>query len=202
MEIIKFEDRESWMLGRRGKITGSRLKDVVMKKVGAGKKIGFYELIAERLGVPASGENAMDRGTRLEEEALDRFTEETGMELDKSLVMWVREDDKNLAVSPDASVVGKPFAVESKCLSSARHIEAFITKKIPDEYEYQKFQYFIVNDDLEALYFAFYDPRVLVKPFFYIMVTREDVEEEIKDLLEYEKDLMQQVTEIVNQLTF
>ena len=54
------------MAAREGKITGSRLKDIIVKR-GTGKKIGFYSLIAEKLGIPAEeGETPMERGSRLE----------------------------------------------------------------------------------------------------------------------------------------
>lgn len=203
MEVTSYENREDWLAGRRGKITGSRLKDIVVKR-GTGKKIGFYELIAERLGIPADGENAMDRGTRLEAEAMETFEKETGKKLDTSLVIWSREDNKNIAISPDAVVEGSKNteAVEAKCLSSARHIEALLTQKIPDEYEFQKLQYFIVNEELETLYFAFYDPRLLAKPFFTIEVSREEVQKEVDEYLEYEKNVLEEVKEIVSQLTF
>lgn len=200
MKTIKFDTKEEWLAGRIGKITGSRLKDIVVKR-GTGKKIGFYELIAERLGIPADGENPMDRGTRLESEAVEMFTKETGKKVDTNLYIWTRDDEESIAISPDG-VIGKTEALECKCLSSARHIEAFLTQSIPDEYEFQKLQYFIVNDKLETLYFAFYDPRLLAKPFFFITVKREDVQKEVDEYLDYQRKTLAEVNAIVNQLTF
>ena len=200
MRTLKFESREEWLAARRGKITGSRLKDIIVKR-GTGRKIGFYELIAERLGVPADDENPMDRGTRLEEEAVARFVEETGKKVDTSLVIWTRDDNESIAISPDG-FIGKTEAVEAKCLSSARHIEALLTQKVPDEYEMQKLQYFIVNDKLKTLHFAFYDPRILAKPFFVIDIKREEVKEEVAQYLEYEHQIIKDVNDAVNQLTF
>jgi len=200
MKTHKFEDREAWLEARRGKITGSRLKDIVVKR-GTGKKIGFYELIAERLGIPADDENSMDRGTRLESEAIETFKKETGKKVDTSLVIWTRDDNENIAISPDG-FIGKTEAVEAKCLASARHIEAFLTQQIPDEYEFQKLQYFIVNDKLKTLYFCFYDPRLIAKPFFYIAVNRADIQEDIDTYLLYQKMTLEEVDSIVNSLTF
>ncbi len=201
MLIQKFENREQWLQARRGKITGSRLKDIVVKR-GTGKKIGFYELIAEKLGIPADGENAMERGTRLEPEAVKMFEEETGKEVDSSLIIWQREDNENIAISPDGCFNDDTEAVEAKCLSSARHIEAWLTKRIPDEYEFQKLQYFIVNDKLEKLHFAFYDPRLTAKPFFIITVTRDEVQEDIDVYLAYQREVLEEVDKIVLELTF
>lgn len=205
MKILKFETQAEWLSGRLGKLTGSKVKDVVVKR-GTGRKIGFYELIADQLLSPdAEPENPMDRGHRLEPEALDRYEQKTGEKLDRSLVMWVREDDENVAVSPDGSVEGSnnTKAVEAKCLSSARHIEAYITKQVPDEYHYQKLQYFLVNDKLETLTFAFYDPRLRVVDFFTIEITRADVLAELEELMVYERQLLADVqTEVNKILTF
>ena len=125
MKTRKFETREEWLDARRGKITGTRLKDVITLR-GTGKKIGFYELIAERLAIPATDESAMERGQSLEPEAVAKFVAETGKEVDTSLVLWSSDENENIAISPDG-FVGETEAVEVKCLSSARHIEAFLT---------------------------------------------------------------------------
>ena len=187
------------MEARRGKVTGTRLKDLILKR-GTKPKIGFYEIIAERVALPASEENAMDRGKRLEDYAIERFNEETGKKAKRELVLWFREDDENIAISPDGSI-GDTEAVEIKCLNSARHIEAWITKEIPNEFEGQVLQYFIVNDSLKKLYFIFYDPR-MPKDLFWIEVQRKDVEEKVKEYLELERDVLKRIAEIENQLTF
>lgn len=213
MKVLKFNanEREEWLFTRRGKITGSKLKDIVVKR-GMGKKIGFYELIAERLGVPADQESPIERGARLEEEAMGRFAEETKKEVDTSLVIWTRDENESIAISPDG-VVSDTEAVEAKCLSSARHIEAFLTQEVPDEYLMQGIQYFIVNDNLKTLHFVFYDPRfsMFVAPdtakknaidYFVIQMKRTDVQKEVEEYLEYQRNILKEVDEIVNNLTF
>jgi predicted phage-related endonuclease len=201
MKTLKFDDRDSWLVARRGKITGSRLKDIIVKR-GTGYKIGFYELIAEKIAIAPDGENVMDRGNRLEDEGIAKLSEKIGKKIDTSLVIWTRDDDENIAVSPDG-VIGKTEAAEIKCLSSARHLEAFLTKAIPDEFEFQRLQYFIVNDKLKKLYFGFYDPRMPENiQFFFIEVKREDVQADIDLYLEYQRKVIQEVNQIVNDLTF
>ena len=201
MKTQIFDSKDEWSEARRGKITGTRLKDIVVKR-GTGKKIGYYELIAERLATePEGDETPMERGTRLEAEAIERFIKETGAEVDTSLVLWTRDDNESIAVSPDG-FIGETEAVETKCLSSARHIEAFLTQQIPDEYEMQVVQYFIVNDKLEKLHFVFYDPRVPCKDYFEIVVTRSDIQESIDATLEYERAVLEEVNQIVVDLTF
>lgn len=201
MHTLKFDSREDWLAARRGKITGTRLKDIIVRR-GTGRKIGFYELIAERLATEPDGdETPMDRGIRLEIEAIQRFKAETGKEVDTSLVILQREDNPNIAYSPDG-MIGEKEDVEVKCLSSARHIEAFLTKKVPDEYESQVLQGFMVNDKLQKRYVVFYDPRIPVKDYFVIEVTREDVAEQIEEYLAYEKAVLEEVNAIVNELSF
>ncbi len=200
MKVLKFKDEAEWLEARRGKITGSRLKDIVVKR-GNGRKIGFYELIAERLGLPSDGEDAMDRGHRLEEEAIDRFEAKSGKKVDRDLVIWTREDNELIAVSPDG-VIGKgKEAVEAKCLSSARHIEAVITNQVPDEYHYQAIQYFAVNDKLETLWFCFYDPRLRVHDFHVIEIPREQVAEEVSELLDYQRKTLEEIERLVDELS-
>jgi hypothetical protein len=77
-------------------------------------------------------------------------------------------------------------AVEVKCLSSARHIQALPTQEVPDEYEDQVIQYFIVNDALKAVNLVFYDPRILSKDYFVLTLTRSQYEEKIEGYLAYE----------------
>jgi putative phage-type endonuclease len=199
MKTQTFQNREEWLQARRGKITGTRVKDLIVLR-GTGKKKGFYELIAERLAVEPDGENPMERGSRLEPEAIERFAKETGKEVDTDLVIWTRDDNESIAISPDGAI-GKTEAIETKCLSSASHLEAYLTQEVPDEYKYQKIQYFVVNDKLKTLYFAFYDPRILVKDFFFLIIKREDIEDEIKASLEYQEKSLQEVDDIVNKLS-
>ena len=204
MITTTYENRDEWLAARKGKITGSRLADIIVKR-GTGKKMGFYELIAERLSTDPQGEafayeTPMERGTRLEPEAMARFVETTGKKVDTSLIMWAREDNESIAISPDG-VIGKLEAVETKCLSSAKHIKAWITQQVPDEYEEQVTQYFIVNEQLRTLWLAFYDPRIPLKEFFFLEVKREDVVDDVEDYLEQQRAVIAEVDKIVNELT-
>ncbi len=199
MKILNFDDREQWLNARLGKITGTRLKDIIVLR-GSEPKIGFYELIAERLAV-ADDENPMDRGVRLEEEAIERFKDETEKKVDMSLTIWVRDDNENIAISPDGKI-GKTEAVEAKCLSSARHIEAYLKQAIPNDLKAQTIQYFIVNDDLKILHVIFYDPRMPVKDYFVIEVRREDIMNEIEHYYEEQVKTLKAVEDIVVKLSF
>lgn len=205
MQIHKFNNREDWLQFRKGKISGSRLKDIIVKR-GTGHKKGYYELIAERLAVDESefegfipNETPMNRGTRLEKHAIERFRNETGKKVDESLIIWSKDDNSDITVSPDG-IISDEEAVECKCLSSASHIEAYLTNEIPSEYVEQGIQYFIVNEKLQKLYFVFYDPRIPVKDYFVIEMNRSEVESEIKLYAEFQIKTIEEINKIVNTL--
>lgn len=206
MKIEKFEDNKQWLEARKGKITGTRLKDVISKTNA--KKIGFYEIIAERLSVSEEdfdgyvpNESAMDRGTRMQTYAIDRFKKETGKKVNEDRVIWSRNDDENIAISPDG-VISKTEAIETKCLSSARHVEAYLTQEVPDDYKYQCYQYFIVNDKLETLYFVFYDTRLPAIQYFVLEIHREDVKDEIEIYLKMQQSILKEINEVMQKITF
>lgn len=206
MRIEQFEDNQSWLNARKGKITGTRLKDLISKTNA--KKIGFYEIIAENLSISEEdfdgyvpNETAMDRGTRMQTYAIDRFKQETGKKVDETRVIWSRDDEERIALSPDG-VISSTEAIETKCLSSARHVEAYLTKEIPGDYEYQKLQYFIVNPKLKTLYFVFYDTRLPSIQYFVIEVHREDIIDEIEIYLKMQKAILKEIDQIMETLTF
>lgn len=199
MKIQKFNNQDDWLDARRGRIMGTKAGNLVLKS-GKGYKIGFYELIAERVAIPPNEENVMDRGHRLELDAMVRFEKETKKDVNKELVIICREDNENIAYSPDG-FIGKTEDVEVKCLSSARHIEAWLTKKVPSDYAEQMLQGFIVNEKLETRYMVFYDPRMPID-FFYLTINRKDVQEQIDELLELELKVLLEVEKIEKELTF
>lgn len=199
MKVQKFDTEEEWLEARRGLITGTRVGKLLSKR-DRKPLAGYYELIAERVAIPHNGENVMDRGKRLEDEAVERFADETGKKVTKELVLCYRDDNENIAYSPDG-LIGETEDVEVKCLNSAAHIEAILTKEIPAEYRPQIIQGFVVNDQLETRYMVFYDPR-MPKDFFYLTITRKEMDAEIKEYFEMENQVLAQIAELEKSLTF
>lgn len=199
MQIKRYETKEDWELDRVGRITGSKLKGLITKR-GTSKKIGFWKLVADRLAIPDSVEiNPMERGIELEEFAIKKFEKQTGKKVDASLVMWQRDENDNIAISPDGYTKDLKEAIEVKCLGSAYHIEALFTQVVPKNYEDQILQYFIVNDELERLYMVFYDPRLLCKQFFYLTVERD--QKKVEEYLELERQMLLEINDIVKELS-
>lgn len=246
MKVVNVEQgSDAWLNLRKGKITGSKLKDVVSEgnittklisaelekleipfdkkakkeelesllpiesraniMVSGKKKIEFYQLLADRLSIiEEEEENPMDRGHTLETPAIKEFEKMTGKKVEVS-GMWLSDADDNIACSPDGAIFkGKNIveAVEIKCLKAAKHLKAWFEQEIPEEYWYQKLQYFIVNEKLETLYFCMYDPRVTAKPFFYIEVKRADVEADIEFYRQYQKSTLSEIDRMVDELAF
>lgn len=207
MKTRKFESREEWMNWRLGKVTGSAVKNTITLK-GEGTKIGIYKAVTGSLIGSAAledenEEKAMMRGIRLEPVAIERFNKETGKKAVwcNDDVGWERDEDSRIAISPDA-IIGKTAAVEVKCLSAARHVEALYTKKISKEYEMQMLQYFIVNEELKTLYFVFYDDRFPAGlDFMYLTITRKEKEQEIENISGLEREAVALIRHIVNTLT-
>lgn len=205
MQVIKVpQNSTEWLEARKGKITGSKLKDILTKR-GNTKKIGYYQLIADKLAIVDEPNDAMERGHELEQEAIDAFAKDSGMEIDTDLGMWVSDHNSDIAISPDGAVKVDgiyKIAVEVKCLNSARHIQAIIENKIPNDYIDQAMQYFIVNENLTHLYFVFYDPRLTAKPLHVIEMERDDVQETIDDYLAIEIKTLNEINEWVSKLAF
>lgn len=143
----------------------------------------------------------MDRGHRCEPEALELFSKEMGIDEIDTTQFWISDDHEDIALSPDG-VVDRETAIEVKCLSAAKHLQAFFEKKIPSDYEFQVLQYFIVNPDLQTLYFVFYDPRVTAKPLHWIEVKREEVEDDVATYLQFQLDTLKDIEALVEQLAF
>ncbi len=207
MRIINdFEQgSDEWKEFRKGKISGTRLGEVYSSR--GGRKIGFYETIAERLSLDPDEENRMERGLRLESEAIEQFEDVMDLKVDR---VGVCVSDVNPAIiqSPDGLIRKSPKskiydrAVEVKCLSPARHLMAVIENEVPKEFESQMIQYFIVNEHLETLYFVFYDPRIPSVPFHIIEVTRQELGDRIGKFQAFQLEQLREMDEIVERLSF
>jgi hypothetical protein len=222
MKIIKISqsnDRESWLDLRRGVVTSTKAKEVKPASRGNSLPAGIYELLAEKLAIAKDGEPERDRGLRLENEALLLTQEKYNLDFELDAGMWF-SDDMKLAVSPDASQVGdKPtYAGEAKCLDTKNHLRAILNdyeaKKLPgynplsslkigkSDFTAQVLQYFVVNKDLEILYFTLYDDRVVLENIMHyvIIVERKDVTEFVDGQELYERDALAKVNQMIKIL--
>lgn len=226
MKIIKLsqtQDLEAWLDARRGVITGTKAKAVKPLSRGTDRTpAGFWELLGERLAIAKDGEPEIDRGHRLEAEAIEKIAQKYELDITNDCGMWVHDSNDSIAVSPDASEKGdKPsYAVEVKCLDTKNHIKALVkdmrAKKSENynpldslkvttacDYVNQALQYFVVNEHLQKLYFGFYDDRVAYEQLelHVVEIERWQVEELVVLQLTEQLDIIASIDELVKELT-
>ena len=171
------------------------------------KKMGFYKMVAERIAVPRDGEDRMERGHRLEQDAIDIYSQKTGNEVER-VGIFLSGFSERVGQSPDgATKTGKNYGIEQevKCLETAHHLKVYDEQEIPKEYWAQRVQYFVVNDHLKELHFVFFDesiPEAYDCRHFIIVIKREDVAKEISKYRVYQQMLLEGVDEMVERLTF
>lgn len=222
MKIVKIsqsQDRESWLELRKGVVTSTKAKAVKPLSRGKSLPAGIYELLAEKVAVSKDGESERERGLRLENEALLLTQDKYKLDFELDAGMWF-SDDMKLAVSPDASEVSdKPtYAGEAKCLDTKNHLQAILNdyegKKLPgynpvdslkvgtSDYTQQVIQYFVVNQDLQTLYFTLYDDRIALENIMHyvIVVKREHVAEFVDSQELYERDALAKVNNMIKIL--
>ena len=204
MKIIELEQGSTeWMSFREGKRTGTSLGKLFAKSRVTGEMYNtdkplqmFYQKVAERLA-EGTGDDGLssdcERGKDLEEEAVNEAERILGLKLIRGNV-WQDDKDENHIESPDAYTKDLKTAVEVKCLSSARHIQAIIENRPPQEYMAEYLNYFLVNDKLKTLYVFLYDPR-----FMYEHLQSKAFELKREDLL-YEIERMRDVDAAAEEL--
>ena len=193
MKVIKIEQGSpEWMSFREGKRTGTSIGKLFAKSRIQGELydtdkplLTMYQKIAERLAEGTADddclESSRESGKDLEDEAITEAEQKLGLSLIRGNV-WQDSDDPNHIESPDAYTKDLKTAVEIKCLSSARHIQAICLNEPPKEYWAEYLNYFLVNDKLQTLYVFLYDPRFMyehlkTKAF---KINRSDVAYEIE----------------------
>lgn len=156
----------------------------------------IYKLIAQRIAKPINPNDyadrlngatysAMLRGQILEDEARDLISEKLGKQIIPGRV-WQSDVNEYMICSPDGEIVddtGKVSeAVEIKCLDSWKVVKAYYEKHPPLDYEAQIIQYFLVNENLQKLYFCIYSD-VFTNPDLGLQIfelKREDYREKIE----------------------
>lgn len=222
MKIIKVsqsKNRQQWLDERRGVIMSTKAKGVQPLKHGNGTPQGIFELLAENVAIAKDGEPEKDRGLRLENEGLKLTAKKYKLNLNLDPGMWLSDDGK-LGVSPDAAEDNKKptYAAENKSLDSKNHLQAIINdwtaRKLPnynplgslriskEDYTAQVIQYFIIDPDLQILYFGLYDDRIALENVMHyvIVIKREHVAEYIDGQELYERDALVKVSKMIEIL--
>ena len=154
---------DDWFAARVGKVTASRVADVVAKtKSGYSTSRENYmaQLVCERLtGKPAESftNSAMQWGT--DTEPLARAAYEAHMDVLVDEVGFINHPAiVNSGASPDG-LVGFDGLIEIKCPNTATHIDTLLNQAVPKKYADQIFwQMACTNRDWCD--FVSYDPRL------------------------------------------
>jgi putative phage-type endonuclease len=154
---------EAWLLERCGKVTASRIADLMAKtKAGFGASRATYaaQIITERLTgcvAPSFTNAAMIHGTETEPEA--RRAYEFFADCDVTQVGFIPHPTIGMAGASPDGLVGDNGMVEIKCPTSATHIDTLLTETIPDKYVKQM-HFQMMCCDRAWCDFASYDPRL------------------------------------------
>ena len=171
-----------WLEARKGKITGTRLKDVLKTD----NLPVIYEMIAE-LGSDEIEETfvnkAMQRGKDCEPIAISLYQHMTGVVID-SVGFCISEDNEMLALSQDGFTADRTGAVEVKSPNTATHVKYIIGDKVPSEYLPQVMTYFLVNTKLDWLDFISFDDRYRPKPIWIKRVYRHELKDQLVEVSE------------------
>ena len=148
--------------------------------------LDFWQFLADMIAEQPDGEPPMERGHRLENTNIMMACEKFDISPDVvefDTGMWVSDVDDRIAVSPDAHAKPRIFnglehnptfafisihalRKESELQSLALKLfpEILETRRefdfIPEQYQSQVLQYFVVNPDLHTVYFTMLDDRV------------------------------------------
>jgi putative phage-type endonuclease len=192
---------EEWFAARLGKVTASRVADVLAKiKSGesASRKNYKMELVVQRL-TNKQGESftnaAMEWGTEQEPFARMAYEAHTGT--------FVKEEGfvdhptiEGFGCSPDG-IVGEGL-IEIKCPNTANHIETVLENKVPSKYIPQM-QCQMACTGAKWCDFVSFDPRV--PEDLQLFVVRVERDQEYIDAMEVEvKQFLSEVLDLFNQL--
>lgn len=184
-----------WFAQRIGKVTASRLSDVMAKiKTGeaAGRANYRAELVAERLTGKASEgftNSAMKWGTECEPLARAAYEAETGlMVVEVGMVQHPRIEMSG--ASPDG-LCDEIGTLEIKCPETRTHIETIMSGKAPSKYIPQM-MWQMACTGRQWTDFVSFDPRMPAEmQLFICRVHRDD-----KLIAEYEEEVIKFLAEV------
>lgn len=166
-----------WFAARLGKVTASRVSDVMAKiktgGYGASRDDYMAQLICERLTgtVAESFSNAsMQWGTDTEPMARSHYEMVNGVLVDQ--VGFVPHPNIEMAGASPDGIVGDGL-IEIKCPNTATHIETLINKKVPTKY-IKQIQFQLRCTGKKWCDFISFDPRLKGLEMFTKRVERDE----------------------------
>lgn len=204
MKIIKDIEQGSadWHKMRLGKITASRMKDVLSKGRGSAQsktaETYMMELIAEKLTgevKPFFENDAMRWGTETEPQARFMYELKSGNTVEE--VAFIERSDF-IGVSPDG-LIGDDGVIEIKCPTTITQIKRALTDNYSKDYYDQIQMQLWVSGRLWCDFLSF-DPRLDVDASYLIQRVERN-EEYIKEMEEKTNLFIDKMLETLNKLT-
>lgn len=192
-----------WHAARLGKVTASRVADVVARtKTGWSARRGNYlaELVAERLTATRTRKYvnpAMDWGKRTEAEA--RAVYEFMEDVDVELVGFIDHPSLPMTgASPDGHV-GDDGMLETKCPTTPTHLDTIASQSIPAEHLIQMHWQMACTGRAWCDYVS-YDPRLQEHLRYFVRRVHRD-EAAIAELERHVAEFLAEVEAKVAELT-
>lgn len=193
------QQTDDWFMLRLGKVSASRIADVMAKgkngEPSATRENYKMELLVERLtGVYTDSYQSpeMIRGINLEQEAADAYQVRTFSEV-KKCGWFPAPDFKDAGASPDR-LVDDDGLLEIKCLNTKNHLEVMLSGKIDRRYILQM-QWQRYCADREWVDYAGYDNRLpenirlYIKRFYHDKKMLDEIKLEVAQFLEELEEL-------------
>lgn len=209
------EARQTLITGTRVK----GVKPLARKGRTGTQPLGLWRLVSEYVSYGVEEESPMVRGTHLEAENAEKTIKKYDLQnpiYDIGMI-W-KDESELLGYSPDACENTKEplWAIECKSLNTAEHLylimaDKFAKGELPDEFEelfpprpgmyrgidsvaeehrHQVRQAFVVNPNLELVYYSLYDPRIVLDNLQHYVV--EVKRNEFLDDINEQKIMVQQ----------
>lgn len=176
---------------RRGKVTASKIKDVMAKGKGATRRTYLGRIVAERMsGTTQStfSSSEMQWGMENEPAARDLYEFITGNEV-VEIGFVDHAKIEMCGCSPDG-LVGDDGMMQIKCLNSANHQDYLIEGNFPEEFVKQmQTEIFCADRSWSDLFL--YDPRMNQELQWFLMRLERDeeiIKEIEEEILSFQKD--------------
>lgn len=154
-----------WFSARLGKVTASKVKDVMSKGRGsapsATRQNYMMQLLCERLtGKREEGftSAAMQRGTELEPVARSAYELDKGVMISEAGLI-LHPSIEGFGASPDGLILSARGGLEIKCPNTATHVATIQSGKHDPQYEWQMFAQ-MACAELEWVDFVSFDDRL------------------------------------------
>jgi len=190
---------EEWFTARLGKVTASRVNDVMAKtKTGYSASRDSYmtQLVLERITqTKAEGFTSQAMQWGIEQEPFARAAYEAAQGVMVEEVGFMPHPTIDMAGASPDGLVGDDGMVEIKCPESKGMLETLLTQKVPAKY-FAQMQFQMACTGRKWTDYVVFDPRMPAKAQLFVKrVDRDD-----KYIAEIEAEIVKFLAEVASQV--